>query len=53
MAMDLKEVRSHNNIVKYAKKAIERQEAGIVLFEFEIMHKKINMELNKLTLYRN
>lgn len=28
MAMDLKEVRSHNNIVKYAKKAIERQEGG-------------------------
>ncbi|MBQ9546806.1 MAG: hypothetical protein IJU90_05930 [Bacteroidales bacterium] len=32
---DLKKTKSHNHIVKYAKKAILRQHAEIVIFEFE------------------
>lgn len=47
--MDLKSLESHNNIIKYAKKAIRKQGAEIVLFEFETINKYIHKELNKLT----
>jgi hypothetical protein len=45
---DLKHVSSHNNIVRHAKKAIQKQGAEIVLFEFENNTKKIQEELDKL-----
>ena len=45
---ELKKTSSHNNMLKYAKKAIDKQGAKIVLFEFESMSGKIHEELNKL-----
>jgi hypothetical protein len=45
---DLKKTSSHNNIVGYAKKAVDKQGAKIVLFEFDTMTGKIHNELNKL-----
>lgn len=45
ITVDFKSVATHNNIVKYAKKAIRKQGAEIVLFEFtnetEAIHKEI------------
>ena len=35
IATDLKKTVSHNNILDYAKKAIYRQRAKMVIFEFE------------------
>jgi hypothetical protein len=48
IAADLKKTASHNNIVDYAKKAVRKQGAEIVVFEFEKMTNKIHEELNKL-----
>ena len=45
---DLKSTSSPNNIVKYAKKAIKEQGAGVVLFEFEEETDLIFRELHKL-----
>jgi hypothetical protein len=45
---DLKRVSSHNNIVKDAKKAIRKQGAEIVLFEFEKETQEIYSELLQL-----
>jgi hypothetical protein len=45
---DLKSVSSHNNIVKDAKKAVRKQGAEIVLFEFEKETKEIYIEIKKL-----
>ncbi|MDR1169604.1 MAG: hypothetical protein LBK97_02065 [Prevotellaceae bacterium] len=48
MKADLKHVSSHNNVVRHAKKAVRKQGAEIVLFEFENNTKKIQEELDKL-----
>ena len=45
---ELKKTSSHNNIMNYAKKAVEKQGAKIVLFEFDMMTGKIRDELNKM-----
>ncbi len=45
---DLKATASHNNIVKYAKKAIYKQDSEIVLFEFENFNSDFIAEINKL-----
>jgi len=45
---DLKKTASHNNILNYAVKAINKQGAKIVVFEFEIMTGDIYEALNKL-----
>lgn len=42
---DFKSTRSHNNIVKYAKKATREQGAKVVLFEFTNETDKIHIEL--------
>ncbi|MEG2219429.1 MAG: hypothetical protein RRY02_07915, partial [Muribaculaceae bacterium] len=46
---DLKSTGSHNNILKYAKKAIREQGAKMVLFEFEKMSVQIKTEINKVS----
>lgn len=46
---DLKKAGSHNNIVKYAKKAIYEQKAEIVVFEFEKFNSDFVGELEKLS----
>ena len=45
---DLKKTESHNNIVGYAKKAVYRQGAKIVIFEFDEMTGDVWCELNKM-----
>ncbi|MDD3945027.1 MAG: hypothetical protein PHS38_09970, partial [Bacteroidales bacterium] len=45
---ELKKTSSHNNIMNYAKKAIDKQGAKIVLFEFGKETKEIHLELLKL-----
>jgi hypothetical protein len=45
---DLKKTASHNNIVDYAKKAVYRQGARAVVFEFKNNTKKIQEELDKV-----
>ena len=45
---DLKSLSSHNNILKNAKKAIHKQGADIVLFEFTNDTQKIHLEILKL-----
>ena len=45
---DLKKTAGHNNMAHYAKKAVKKQGADMVVFEFEIMTGKIHEELNKL-----
>lgn len=45
---DLKKTGSHNNIANYAKEAIKKQKAEMVIFEFEKMNAKIHEELNRL-----
>jgi hypothetical protein len=42
---ELKRVSSHNNIVKYAQKAVKKQGAEVVLFEFEKETEAIKTEL--------
>jgi hypothetical protein len=42
---DLKKTKTHNNMVRYAKKAIREQGAEIVIFEFEEMTHNIIKEL--------
>ena len=44
---DLKSTSSPNNIVKYAKKAIEKQGAEAVLFEIDVITREIYTELLK------
>lgn len=45
---DLKRLASHNNIVRHAEKAIRKQGAKVVLFQFDANTPEIHMELNKL-----
>lgn len=45
---DLKRVSSHNNVVKYARKAIEKQGAECVLFQIDSMTEQMRNELNAL-----
>ncbi|MDR1371833.1 MAG: hypothetical protein LBJ17_01710 [Dysgonamonadaceae bacterium] len=45
---DLKKTGSHNNIVEYASKAINRQHAEFVVFEFEVFNDKIRQRLKWL-----
>jgi len=45
---DLKKTVSHNNLVRYAKKAIREQGAEMVVFEFDNMTGDIHKGLNKL-----
>lgn len=45
---DLKCVSSHNNVVKYARKAIEKQGAECVLFQIDNMTEQMRNELNAL-----
>ncbi|MBD5068240.1 MAG: hypothetical protein HDT51_02695 [Alistipes sp.] len=45
---DLKRTSSHNNIVKYAKKATRDQYAVLVLFQFEELTPEIRFEINAL-----
>ena len=45
---ELKKTGSHNNMVNYAKDAIRKKGANMVVFEFENNTKKIQEELNKL-----
>lgn len=46
---DLKRTKSHNNIVRHAKKATTEQGAELVLFQFEERTADLHNELNKLT----
>ena len=48
ISADLKKTASHNNMLDYAKKAVYKQGARIVVFEFESMSSKIHEGLNKL-----
>ncbi|MDR1864374.1 MAG: hypothetical protein LBR08_02265 [Bacteroidales bacterium] len=45
---ELKKTSSHNNIVSYAKKAIDKQGAKMVLFAFDTMNVETMKELIKL-----
>lgn len=45
---ELKKLSSHNNILRDAKKAIEKQKAELVVFEFTIETKEIYLEIEKL-----
>lgn len=45
---DLKRVSSHNNVVKYARKAIEKQGAECVLFQIDNMTEQMRNELSAL-----
>jgi hypothetical protein len=45
---DLKRLSSHNNIVNCAKKAIYKQGAIIILFQFEIETGKVHKQLEML-----
>jgi hypothetical protein len=47
-AADLKKTASHNHILDYAKKAINKQGSKVVVFEFEKMTHSIQNELIKL-----
>lgn len=48
ISAELKSTKGHSNIVKYAKKAISKQGAEIVLFEFEGFGSEHINELKKL-----
>lgn len=48
LSADLKSTKGHSNIVKYAKKAVRKQGAEIVLFEFEEFGSEHINELKKL-----
>lgn len=48
IAIDFKQLKSHNNILRHAKKATKQQGAEIVLFEFTEETEKIHRELLKL-----
>lgn len=48
MKADLKRVSSHNNVVKYARKATEKQGAECVLFQIDDMTDQMRSELNAL-----
>lgn len=45
---DLKSTKGAGNIVKYAHKAIKKQQAEILLFEFEQQSIEVEKELDKL-----
>ena len=47
---DLKSVSGHNNIVKYATKAIYQQGAELILFRFDMMDELILAAINALKL---
>jgi hypothetical protein len=42
---DLKKTKSHNHIIEYAQKAIQRQGADYVIFEFEAFNDRIKQKL--------
>ena len=48
ISADLKKTASHNNILDYAKKAVYKQGAKLVIFEFEKETAHIKEELKKL-----
>lgn len=48
MKADLKRVSSHNNVVKYGRKAIEKQGAECVLFHIDRMTEQMRNELSAL-----
>lgn len=48
MKADLKRVSSHNNVVKYARKAVEKQGAECVLFQIDEMTEQMRNELDAL-----
>ena len=48
ISADLKKTISHNNILGYAKKAVIKQGAETVVFEFDIITGRIRDELNKM-----
>ena len=45
---DLKKVSGENNIVKYADKAIQQQEADAIVFQFDTDSERVHLELLKL-----
>ena len=45
---DLKRVSGENNIVKYADKAIQQQEADAIVFQFDTDSERVHLELLKL-----
>lgn len=45
---DLKRVSGENNIVKYADKAIQQQEANAIVFQFDTDSERVHLELLKL-----
>ncbi len=45
---DLKRLSSHNNIVRHAEKAVRKQGAKVVLFQFDEDTKRVHEELEKL-----
>ncbi len=45
---DLKRTSSHNNIIKYAKKAVRKQGSDIVLFQFDIETKEVHRSILNL-----
>jgi hypothetical protein len=45
---DLKKTASHNHVVDYARKAVKRQGAKVVVFEFEKETKEVYKELEAL-----
>lgn len=48
MPADLKRLSSHNNIVRHARKAVEKQGAKVVLLQLDEDTKKVQEELDKL-----
>lgn len=48
MKADLKRVSSHNNVVKYARKAVEKQGAEYVLLQIDNMTEQMRSELEAL-----
>jgi hypothetical protein len=45
---ELKSVKGHNNIVHYAKEAIRKQQAELVLIEFDVVNERTQKEIRKL-----
>ncbi|GHT16982.1 hypothetical protein AGMMS4956_20240 [Bacteroidia bacterium] len=48
ISTELKKTTSHNNLVDYAKKAVNKQEAKLVVFELETMNAETMKEMLKL-----
>jgi hypothetical protein len=48
ISTELKKTASHNNLVDYAKKAVHKQKAKLVVFEFKTMNAETMKEMLKL-----